>query len=107
MIKIFSSSKGDEDGKLKLWALVNNAGVAQFTPFEFGTIEDDILPMFEVNVFGMMKMAKGMLPFLRKSEGSRLVNVGSVSDQLTISGLTGYSCSKHAVRSLTDGYYYF
>lgn len=50
----------------------------------------------------MMRMTKAFLPFLRQSQG-RLVNVGSVSDTLTIGGLTGYSCSKHAVRSLTDG----
>lgn len=84
---------GNEDGDLKFWALVNNAGIAQFTPFEFGTIEKDLLPMFEVNVFGLMRTTKAFLPFLRESQG-RLVNIGSVSDRLTIGGLTGYSMSK-------------
>lgn len=58
--------------------------------------------MFEVNVFGLTRLTKAFLPFLRQSKG-RLVNIGSVTDRLTISGLTGYSMSKHAVRSLTDG----
>ena len=83
---------GNEDGDLKLWALVNNAGVAQFTPFEFGNIEQDLMPMFAVNVFGLIRVTKGLLPFLRQSQG-RLVNVGSVSDRVTIGGLTGYSVS--------------
>ena len=90
---------GNEDGDLKLWALVNNAGIAQFVPFEFGTIEQDIMPMFEVNLFGMMRMTKAFLPFLRQSEG-RIVNIGSVADRVTIGGLTGYSMCKHAVRSV-------
>lgn len=30
------------DGDLELWALINNAGLAQFTPFEFGSIEEGI-----------------------------------------------------------------
>lgn len=47
---IFDVFTGNEDGDLKLWALVNNAGIAQFTPFEFGSLEHDVLPMFEVNV---------------------------------------------------------
>ena len=93
---------GNVDGDLNLWAIVNNAGVAQFTPFEFGTIEQDLLPMFEVNVFGVMRLTKSCLPFLRRSQG-RIVNIGSVSDRVTIGGLTGYSMSKHAIRSLTDG----
>ena len=100
--KFPNSIFGNVDGDLKLWALVNNAGIAQFTPFEFGTIEQDLLPMFEVNVFGPLRLTKSFLPFLRQSQG-RLVNIGSVSDSLTISGLTGYSMSKHAIRSLTDG----
>ena len=48
--------------------------------------------MFEVNVFGLIRMTKGFLPFLRQSQG-RIVNVGSVSDRVTIGGLTGYSVS--------------
>ena len=60
--------------------------------------------MFEVNVFGLMRMTKAFLPFLRQSQG-RIVNVGSVASLFTIGGLTGYSCCKHAVRSFTDGNY--
>jgi len=93
---------GNADGDLKLWAVVNNAGIAQFTPFEFGKIEDDLIPMFDVNVFGIIRCTRAFLPFLRQSEG-RIVNVGSIADRLTIGGLTGYSMAKHAVRSMTDG----
>jgi len=93
---------GHADGRLELWALLNNAGLARFIPFEFGTIEDDLMPMFEVNVFGTVRLTKAFLPFLRRSQG-RLVNIGSVSDRITIAGLTGYSMSKHVVKSMTDG----
>ena len=66
--------------------------VAKFVPFEFGSIKQDLMPMFEVNVLGLIRVTKGVLPFLRQSQG-RIVNVGSMAGRMTFGSLTGYCVS--------------
>jgi len=81
--------------------LVNNAGNA------FGTesIETADLEkwraMYELNVLGVLRMTRALLPALVASGDGLVINVGSVSGFETYPGGAGYTASKHALRALT------
>ena len=85
-----------------LWGLVNNAGVNHIDP----VIEAEEWTMdfvFDVNVFGVVRVTKAFAPLIIESQG-RIVNISSIAGVLS-GGLTGYGfymMSKHAVEALSD-----
>jgi 2-keto-3-deoxy-L-fuconate dehydrogenase len=80
--------------------LVNNAGIGAQ-----GTVEDnddaEWAGVFEVNVFGMVRMARAVLPHLRRSEHAAIVNTCSIAATVGLPGRALYSATKGAVLSLT------
>lgn len=56
--------------------LVNNAGYGAITNFE-ETSEDTIRKMFEVNLFGMMRVTRAILPYMREQRSRHIFNVAS------------------------------
>jgi NAD(P)-dependent dehydrogenase (short-subunit alcohol dehydrogenase family) len=98
--------------------LVNNAGTATIsrqrsTPST--TDLDDMHAVYEVNVFGVMRVTNAMLPLLRKSPAARIVNVssevGSISSQTDPASPLGqmpssaqYPSSKTALNMITAMY---
>lgn len=84
-----------------LYGLVNNAGVADFTPVEL--IKPEALQrVFDVNFFGMVKVTQACLPFIRQAKG-RIVNLSSVGGKTTIPFGFALCASKHAVESFNEG----
>ncbi|MFI6499298.1 SDR family NAD(P)-dependent oxidoreductase [Nonomuraea typhae] len=80
--------------------LVNNAGIGAQ-----GTIEDnpddEWRKVFEVNVFGMVRVARAALPYLRRSEHAAIVNTCSIAATAGLPDRALYSATKGAVMSLT------
>jgi 2-keto-3-deoxy-L-fuconate dehydrogenase len=80
--------------------LVNNAGIGAQ-----GTVEDnddaEWNNVFEVNVFGMVRMARAALPHLRRSEHAAIVNTCSIAATVGLPSRALYSATKGAVLSLT------
>jgi NAD(P)-dependent dehydrogenase (short-subunit alcohol dehydrogenase family) len=89
-----------EDQGRGLWGLVNNAGVAVFAPLTVAS-EADARFMFDVNVFGVLRVTQAFAPIIVESKG-RIVNISSISGvwSPTIGGM--YSASKHALEAMTD-----
>jgi NAD(P)-dependent dehydrogenase (short-subunit alcohol dehydrogenase family) len=83
-----------------LHGVVNNAGVAVFTPMN-ETPEADIEFVFDVNVYGPYRINKAFTPLLIANKG-RTTTIGSISG--FVSGARGgtYSMSKFAVEAYTD-----
>lgn len=85
-----------------LYGVVNNAGVNVIDPL----IEADVSDLefiFNVNVFGVVRVTKAFAPMVIESRG-RIVNISSIAGVLS-GGLTGYGfymMSKHAVESFND-----
>lgn len=52
----------------QLWAVVNNAGIIAYGPFDWETIET-YKKIFEVNTFGMVRVTRTFLPLIRQSKG--------------------------------------
>jgi NAD(P)-dependent dehydrogenase (short-subunit alcohol dehydrogenase family) len=80
--------------------LVNNAGIGAQ-----GTVEDndddEWRRVFDVNVLGMVRVARAALPHLRESSSAAIVNTCSVAATAGIPQRALYSASKGAVYSLT------
>jgi NAD(P)-dependent dehydrogenase (short-subunit alcohol dehydrogenase family) len=94
--KISSEKRG-------LWGLVNNAGVNVVDPLIEGR-ESDWEFLFDVNVFGVMRVTKAFAPLIIESKG-RIVNISSISGILSGGPMIGYgpySMSKHAVEAFSD-----
>ncbi|MFG1704513.1 SDR family NAD(P)-dependent oxidoreductase [Nonomuraea sp. M3C6] len=80
--------------------LVNNAGIGAQ-----GTIEDnpdsEWQKVFDVNVLGMVRVARAALPYLRRSEHAAIVNTCSIAATAGLPQRALYSATKGAVLSLT------
>lgn len=117
---------GSQDGDLKLWALVNVAGVFHPGPAEMMPYHDQHWHTINVNVMSTVRLTQCLLPFLRRSKG-RLVNIGSVASmsgfsppysdnfliwqtlfswqgRIAVPNATAYCVSKAAMRALTMGW---
>ena len=81
--------------------LVNNAGYGQYGPIEEVPL-DLVRRCFEVNVFGMVRMAQLALPAMRHAGRGRIVNVSSVAGRVTTPGGGVYHMTKHAIEAMAD-----
>ena len=74
--------------------LVNNAGYGAVTFFE-ETDEETIKRLYEVNVFGTMRVTRAVLPVMRKQRSGHIFNIGSTAAYAP--GPVIYHSSKAAV----------
>jgi 2-hydroxycyclohexanecarboxyl-CoA dehydrogenase len=80
--------------------VVNNAGIANFIPFE-ELKEDDWRKMMEINVIGTFIVTQVVLPDMKAAQWGRVVNISSSSAQSGSIEQVHYSSSKGAVISMT------
>ena len=84
--------------------LFNNAGLLINKPF-IELTDADWKNMFEVNVFGLARLVKAILPKLQAKDGAHILNIssmGGVQGSSKFPGLSAYSASKAAVINLTE-----
>ena len=87
----------------RLDILVNNAGIALIKPFlELDEATWD--RTFAVNAKGVYLCAQAAArQMIRQGTGGRIINLSSISEEISGGGLTHYSATKAAVRNLTRG----
>jgi len=85
--------------------LVNNAGIASAGVSEAFTTEQ-VQNLFNVNVIGVHRVMRAVLPILRKQGNGLIINVGSILGRVTFPFFGIYGASKFAVEALTDSYRY-
>ncbi len=82
--------------------LINNAGA-----LNFGSVLDapmaDIQSDMNVNFYGTLDMARAFVPVLENRPNAALVNVVTIAAFVNFPGLGGYSASKAALFSLSQG----
>ncbi len=78
--------------------LVNNAGESQSAPFE-ELPGDWMRRLFEINVFGPVRLAQLALPGMRERGYGRVVMVGSMLASFPLAYRSGYVASKAAIKA--------
>jgi NADP-dependent 3-hydroxy acid dehydrogenase YdfG len=81
--------------------LVNNAGGAIGADSVAESADADWQAMFDVNVLGVLRVTRGLLPRLRDSASATIVTIGSIAAVEPYPGGGSYNAAKHAVRALT------
>ncbi|MFA6102047.1 MAG: oxidoreductase [Victivallaceae bacterium] len=81
--------------------LINNAGYG-----EYGSIEEVSTEVakkqFEVNVFGLVRITRQVLPQMRENRYGKIINISSMAGKATAPMGGWYHASKHAVEALSD-----
>lgn len=88
----------------EIHVLINNAGYLVKKPFEQLT-DQDWQDSFEVNVFGVVKLIKSLMPCMGKTKRTHILNIGSMGGfqgAAKFAGLSAYSASKAALANLTE-----
>jgi NAD(P)-dependent dehydrogenase (short-subunit alcohol dehydrogenase family) len=82
--------------------LINNAGYGLAGAVEEAT-EEEFMPVFETNVFGLIRVTRALLPQLRKQRSGHIVNVSSIGGLIGSPGWAYYNATKFAVNGFSEG----
>jgi NADP-dependent 3-hydroxy acid dehydrogenase YdfG len=81
--------------------LVNNAGYSQIGAIE--ELQDSqIQQMYDVNVFGVVRMIRAVAPYMREKKSGQIINIGSISGKLVTPANGAYSSTKFALEAISD-----
>jgi NAD(P)-dependent dehydrogenase (short-subunit alcohol dehydrogenase family) len=89
----------DKFGRIDV--LVNNAGYGITGAIEEAS-EDEFMPVFETNVFGLMRVTRALLPQFRKQRSGNIVNLSSISGLIGGAGWGFYNTTKFAVNGFSE-----
>jgi len=81
--------------------LVNNAGVGLIGAAEESSLEQ-AKSIFDVNLFGAIRMTKAVLPLMRQQRSGRIVNISSVLGLIPAPFSALYASSKHAIEGYSE-----
>lgn len=93
----------DTAGQLDV--VINNAGIGTFGVNEAFTIEQ-AEKVYDVNVFGVMRVNRAVLPHMREQKSGLLIHVSSGLGRFIFPFLGVYSSSKWALEGLVETYRY-
>ena len=100
--RVLAHVQQQERGRLTL--LVNNAGSAWRATFAEGGWAN-VQRTMAVNFDAVLRLTEALLPLLRASAPSSIVNVASTAGRVTRGGSAAYSASKFALAGWSDGLY--
>jgi NAD(P)-dependent dehydrogenase (short-subunit alcohol dehydrogenase family) len=101
-----SVSKGVESAIEQLGGLdvlMNNAGIGSAGMIEFFTT-NDFQKMFEVNVFGVQRMNRAVVPYFRAQKSGLIIYTSSLLGRITLPFYGLYQSSKWALEALAENY---
>lgn len=81
--------------------LVNNAGVGLIGAAEESSLEQ-ARSLFDVNVFGVIRTIKAVLPVMRRQRSGRIVNISSVMGLIPAPYFALYGATKYALEGYSE-----
>lgn len=88
-----------KEGKIDI--LVNNAGYGSYGAVEDVSLEE-ARRQFEVNIFGLSRIIKLVLPSMRKQNSGTIINISSVGGKIYSQFGAWYHATKHALEGFSD-----
>jgi NAD(P)-dependent dehydrogenase (short-subunit alcohol dehydrogenase family) len=85
--------------------VINNAGVAALGVTEAYTPEQ-FQHVFDVNVLGVVRVNRAVLPSMRQRRTGLLIHVSSGAGRVTVPAMAAYCASKYGLEALADAYRY-
>lgn len=76
--------------------LVNNAGDA-WLGHGVDTSDEEWQYSVDVNLYSAVRFTRGVVPYMRKQGGGRIINIASVSGHTMLAGLADYQAAKAAM----------
>ena len=87
----------------RLDVVINNAGIGAYGVQETFTPED-LKKLFEVNVFGVQRINRAVLPHMRDKNAGLLVYISSLIGRMTLPFWGAYGATKYALEAMVEGY---
>jgi NAD(P)-dependent dehydrogenase (short-subunit alcohol dehydrogenase family) len=81
--------------------LINNAGHGLLGAVEEAS-DAEIANVYETNVFGLIRVTRAILPFMRKQRSGNIVNISSIGGLVGLAGWGIYNSTKFAVEGLSE-----
>ena len=81
--------------------LANNAGYGLLGAVEEAT-SDEIEKMYATNVFGLLKVTRAVLPYMRSQRSGHVLNFSSIGGYVGYPGWGVYCSTKFAIEGLTE-----
>jgi len=81
--------------------LVNNAGFGSGGAAEESSIAQD-QRVFDINVFGVIRVSKAVLPHMRAQGRGRIINISSIVGFIPMPYMAVYAASKHAIEGYSE-----
>jgi NAD(P)-dependent dehydrogenase (short-subunit alcohol dehydrogenase family) len=85
----------------RLDVLVNNAGYGLLGAVEEAS-DAEMARLFEVNVFGPVRLIRAVLPRLRAQRGGHIINITSIAGRAPMAGSGLYAATKSALEGLSQ-----
>jgi NAD(P)-dependent dehydrogenase (short-subunit alcohol dehydrogenase family) len=93
-----------EKGRIDI--LVNNAGYGLIGPVEDISIEEELKPQFETNLYGVVRVTQQVLPIMRRQKSGRIINVSSIGGIVGYPFSAAYCSTKFALEGLSESLSY-
>lgn len=81
--------------------LINNAGHGLTGAVEEAS-DKEVLNVYEINVFGLLRVTRAILPHLRKQRSGHIVNLSSIGGLVGLPGWGIYNSTKFAVEGISE-----
>ncbi len=87
--------------------VINNAGVGDgFAAYCETVSMEQFEHIFDVNVFGVQRVIRAVLPTMRQQGGGLLVNISSTMGRIVLPFAAPYTATKYALEGLAESYRY-
>jgi len=83
--------------------LINNAGVGSIGMQEFYT-DEDFRKLFDINVFGVQRMNRAVVPYFRQNKKGLIIYVSSLLGRMSMPFYGPYQTTKWALEALAENY---